>query len=90
MRGSWMLWCNSDNAIYLHQIQLPSGIVSADTDNNIGVAGTAGGTENSAGVSLMHLVTFGNTGVGGFARVLSHMCSSSVSYSFARHLIRAV
>eukprot|EP00965_Chrysotila_dentata_P217593 6190094-Pleurochrysis_carterae.AAC.6 len=46
-----------------------AGIVGADTGNGVGVAGTAGGSKSSAGVSLMHLTVFGNTGTGGFAKV---------------------
>jgi len=38
-----------------------AGIVSATTDNGVGVAGTAGGKDGSPGVSLMTLTTFGKS-----------------------------
>ena len=43
-----------------------AGIVAADSDNGIGVAGTAGGTAGRPGASLMILTTFGAQGTGGF------------------------
>eukprot|EP00965_Chrysotila_dentata_P172008 5676428-Pleurochrysis_carterae.AAC.1 len=46
----------------------PCRVVAADTGNNVGVAGTAGGSKDNAGVSLMHLVMFGKTDQGGSAQ----------------------
>eukprot|EP00965_Chrysotila_dentata_P088020 2905806-Pleurochrysis_carterae.AAC.1 len=42
-------------------------IVAADTNNEVGVAGTAGGVNGRSGVLLMHLTVFGRIGNGFFA-----------------------
>ncbi|MCU4175607.1 S8 family serine peptidase [Carboxylicivirga sp. N1Y90] len=42
------------------------GTVAAETNNEIGMAGVAGGTGADDGVRLMSCVCFGNTGNGGF------------------------
>eukprot|EP00965_Chrysotila_dentata_P067132 2222140-Pleurochrysis_carterae.AAC.1 len=43
--------------------------IAADTNNEVGVAGTAGGVNGRSGVLLMHLTVFGRIGNGGFADV---------------------
>ena len=44
-----------------------AGVVSADTNNTIGVAGTAGGATGGGGAKLMILTVFGKQGTKGFA-----------------------
>ena len=38
-----------------------AGIVAADSDNGVGVAGVAGGGGGQTGARLMHLTVFGKT-----------------------------
>lgn len=47
-----------------------AGTVSADTDNNVGVAGVAGGTPDAPGVKIMIAVGFADDAQGGFAEAL--------------------
>ena len=47
-----------------------AGIVAADSDNNIGVAGTAGGAPGRPGASLMILTTFGQARNSGFQEAI--------------------
>jgi len=47
-----------------------AGIAAADSDNGIGVAGTAGGKSGSPGASLMILTCFGRFGTTGFAEAI--------------------
>jgi subtilisin family serine protease len=48
-----------------------AGIIGANSDNGVGVAGTAGGSQTSgSGVSLMTLTCFGKQNTGGFAEAI--------------------
>ena len=52
-----------------------------NSDNGVGVAGTAGGKEGGPGVSLMTLTTFGKTSTGGFAEALTYGADNGASIS---------
>lgn len=56
------------------------GTISADTDNEIGVAGVAGGTPDAPGAKLMISVGFGNS-VGGFAEALVYGADNGAQIS---------
>jgi subtilisin family serine protease len=55
-----------------------AGTVSASTNNNIGVAGIAGGN-NQKGVELMLCQVFGNNRVGGFANALIYAADNGAA-----------
>jgi len=57
------------------------GTISADTDNEIGVAGVAGGTPDAPGVKLMISVVFGTTSVSGFAEALVYGADNGAAIS---------
>ena len=70
-----------------------AGIVAADSDNGIGVAGTAGGTAGRPGASLMILTTFGAQGTGGFDEAIVYGADmgaaiSSNSWGYTRSGVR--
>ena len=54
----------------LNVTALHAGIVAAATDNNVGVAGTAGGWNGRPGASLMILTTFGKSSDNGQAEAI--------------------
>jgi len=58
-----------------------AGIISADSDNGVGVAGTAGGKDGTPGVSLMTLTTFGKTRYAGFAEAIVYGADNGASIS---------
>lgn len=58
-----------------------AGIVGANSDNQKGVAGTAGGKDGAPGVSLMTLTTFGKNSVGGFAEAIVYGADNGASIS---------
>ena len=58
-----------------------AGIVAADSDNAIGVSGTAGGSFGSAGASMMILTTFGKFGTGGFAEAIVYGADNGAAIS---------
>lgn len=65
-----------------------AGTVAADSDNNVGVAGVAGGKNGSPGASIMTATVFGQSNVGGFSQALvygadngAHVSSNSWGYT---------
>jgi len=58
-----------------------AGIVAANSDNNVGISGMAGGKNGTAGVSLMTLTTFGKTGNGGFAEAIIYGADNGAAIS---------
>ena len=56
-----------------------AGIIAADTDNGIGVAGVAGGGGGKAGVSLMILTTFSEDENRGFAEALIYAADNGAA-----------
>ena len=58
-----------------------AGIVAADSDNGVGVAGTAGGAEGEPGVSLMILTVFGKHATGGFDEAIVYGADNGAAIS---------
>jgi hypothetical protein len=58
-----------------------AGIVAADSNNGVGVAGTAGGDENQPGALLMTLTCFGKTENSGFAESIVYAADHGAAIS---------
>ena len=58
-----------------------AGIVSADTNNSIGVAGTAGGATGGGGAKLMVLTCFGKFGTKGFTEAIVYGADNGAAIS---------
>ena len=74
-----------------------TGTIGATTDNDLGVAGVAGGRGNHPGVSILTSVGFGRVGSRGFAEAIvygadmgSHISSNSWGYTSPNVADRAV
>lgn len=62
-----------------------SGVIAADNDNGVGVAGVAGGKGRERGASLMTSVVFGTTNTGGFADALVYGADNGAHISSNRY-----
>lgn len=58
-----------------------AGVVSADTNNSLGVAGTAGGAAGGGGAKLMILTVFGKFDTKGFAEAIVYGADNGASIS---------
>ncbi|HAP62476.1 MAG TPA: hypothetical protein DCR93_24265, partial [Cytophagales bacterium] len=71
---------NGNIAIDFHGTHV-GGTVAAETNNGVGVAGTAGGSGNNDGVRLMSLSTFGNGAQGGFDEAFIYAADNGAAIS---------